>query len=202
MVPKLSRLCDNRYISISLIWYKDNWLYLDFCLTASINLRLLQKFVYQVYFSPLPAQHKSCLLHQWVSINHMQPLWISPICSTFLQAWHETHCMASKGGHLASLLSILYLLGRRYWYCHNRWIPGLDRWWMRLHMSQGHMAFDWRADTKSHGPVHVRGQPWDHLDNLVGFTSSSVPTDPWSPRSIVPFPLVQVSIIVLHSYIW
>ena len=48
----------------------------------------------------------------------------------------------------------------------------------------------------------VRGQPWDRLDNLVGFTSSSVPTDPQSPRSIVLFPLVWVSIKVLHSYIW
>ena len=50
--------------------------------------------------------------------------------------------------------------------------------------------------------IHVRGQPWDRLDNLVGFTSSSVPMDPRSPRSIVPFPLVRVSIKVLHSYIW
>ena len=48
----------------------------------------------------------------------------------------------------------------------------------------------------------VREQPWDRLDNLVGFISSSVPTDPRSPWSIVPFPLVWVSIIVLHSYIW
>ena len=27
---------------------------------------------------------------------------------------------------------------------------------MRLHMSQGHMAFNRGADTKSHGPVHRR----------------------------------------------
>jgi len=47
-----------------------------------------------------------------------------------------------------------------------------------------------------------KGTARDHLDNLVGFASSSVPTDPRSPRSIVPFPLVRVSITVLHSYIW
>jgi len=48
----------------------------------------------------------------------------------------------------------------------------------------------------------IRGQPWDRLDNLVGFASASIPTDPRSLLSTVPFPLVRVSITVLHSYIW
>ena len=65
----------------------------------------------------------------------------------------------------------------------------------------GHVPIDpnlsWVTST-----ITVRGQPWDCLDNLVGFASASVPTDPRSPRSIVPFPLVRVSITVLHSHIW
>ena len=53
-------------------------------------------------------------------------------------------------------LTFYYLFSWKkiYWYCCDSWIPGLDRWWMRLHMSQGHMAFDRGADTKSHGSVH------------------------------------------------
>ena len=50
--------------------------------------------------------------------------------------------------------------------------------------------------------INVRGQPWDCLDNLVGFASASVPTDPRSLRSIVPFSLVWVSITVLYNHIW
>jgi len=37
---------------------------------------------------------------------------------------------------------------------------------------------------------------------LTGFALASIPMDPRSPRSIVPFPLVRVSITVLHSHIW
>jgi len=48
----------------------------------------------------------------------------------------------------------------------------------------------------------VRGQHYDCLDNLVGCISTSIPTDPWSLQSIVPFPLVQVCPSVLYSHIW
>ena len=48
----------------------------------------------------------------------------------------------------------LFAWKKIYWHCRDRWIWCLGRWRMHLHMSQGYMAFDWRADTKSHGPVH------------------------------------------------
>ena len=47
-----------------------------------------------------------------------------------------------------------------------------------------------------------KGTAWDCLDNLVGFTLASIPMDPRSLQFIVLFPLVQVSITVLYSYIW
>jgi len=44
-----------------------------------------------------------------------------------------------------------------YWYWRDKCIPGLDRWWMCLHMFQGHMDFDRGADTESHGFMDPQG---------------------------------------------
>ena len=70
------------------------------------------------------------------------------------------------------------------------------------HWQLGPFVVEWRIGPMVYHLKLVRGQPWDRLDNLVGFISTSVPTDSQSPWSIVPFSLVRVSIIVLHSYIW